>query len=112
MRLWLDDIRVAPKGWIWVKEVIDAIKMLKTGYVEELSLDHDLGEDCPTGYDLVKWIEEQVHLNDFNPPVMVVHSDNPAGRKNMEAGIASIRKKVIERYSCKIGIFRVVSQGK
>lgn len=42
MKLWLDDIRPAPTGWTWVKTAEEALSLLKTGTVEEASLDHDL----------------------------------------------------------------------
>lgn len=41
--LWLDDIRPAPDGWTWVKTVDEAKKLLETGTVRAMSLDHDLG---------------------------------------------------------------------
>jgi hypothetical protein len=45
MKVFLDDGRPTPAGWMrayWPDEVI---ALLKTGRVEELSLDHDLGDD-------------------------------------------------------------------
>ena len=44
MRVFLDDERATPPGWVrtyWPDEVIT---LLKTGDVVELSLDHDLGD--------------------------------------------------------------------
>jgi hypothetical protein len=52
MNLWLDDIRNPVRhgcyGWQWVKTAAEAIAALKTGAVDECSLDHDLGAcaDC------------------------------------------------------------------
>ncbi len=73
----------------------EAIELLKTGAVVELSLDHDLGDDDHgTGYDILLWIEEQVVCNGFAPPSINVHSANPAGRRRMEEAIESIRRRV------------------
>lgn len=48
MKLWLDDVRPAPEGWVWVKTVDEAKKLLESGQVQQASLDHDLGAcwDC------------------------------------------------------------------
>jgi hypothetical protein len=72
MRVWLDDVRVAPSGWTWVKTSADAIALLAAGGVEEISLDHDLGDDVVngTGYSVVCWIEEAVATRAFAPPRM------------------------------------------
>ena len=43
MKLWIDDIRKAPSGWVWVKTSTEAIKMLLSRPIEEISFDHDLG---------------------------------------------------------------------
>lgn len=91
MKVYLDDLREAPEGWNHVKWPDEAIKLLKTGEVTELSLDHDLGNDLRgTGYDVVLWIEEAVVLNKFKPPIIKVHSANVSARVKMEAGIEAI----------------------
>ena len=43
MKLWLDDRRPAPAGWTRAFSVAEAQALLKTGQIEEASLDHDLG---------------------------------------------------------------------
>ena len=91
MRVFLDDERITPAGWIRVYWTSEAIALLKTGAVEELSLDHDLGDDeRGTGYDVVLWIEEAVALHQFIPPKMTVHSANTSARDKMLAGIRAI----------------------
>jgi hypothetical protein len=94
MNVYLDDERVAPEGWIQVRWPDEAIKLLQTGNVTHLSLDHDLGDDQRgTGYDVLLWIEQQVALHHFLPPKEIyIHSANPAGRKRMLAAIESIFK--------------------
>jgi len=95
MKVFLDDVRKPPAGWKLVKWPDEAIKLLKTGKVKEISLDHDLGDDeRGTGYDVVLWIEEQVVTNKFNPPKIKVHSANVSARKKMELGIKSIKRFV------------------
>lgn len=91
MRVFLDDERATPAGWVRVYWPAEAIALLETGNVLELSLDHDLGDDDRgTGYDVILWIEEAVSLRSFLPPKIFVHSANPSAREKMLAGIRSI----------------------
>ena len=93
MRVYLDDERRTPEGWVRVWWPDEAIALLEAGGVDELSLDHDLGDDARgTGYDVVLWIEEAVALRGFKPPRIVVHSANSSARIKMEAGIAAIER--------------------
>src|SRR5690348_3907144 len=98
MRVFLDDERATPSGWERAYWPDEAIELLKTGRVSEISLDHDLGDDDRgTGYDVVAWIEEAVATSDFLPPRILVHSANPAARARMEAGIQAILRIVDRR---------------
>ena len=64
MKVWLDDKRTAPAGWVHVRTPEGAIELLRGGAVEEISLDHDLGLDVggreQTGYDVLLWLEGKV----------------------------------------------------
>ena len=93
MKVYLDDERIAPDGWRQVRWPEEAIELLETGTVTELSLDHDLGDDDHgTGYDVVLWIEEAVAIRGFRPPSIKVHSANSSARIKMESGIQSIER--------------------
>lgn len=94
MKVFLDDIRDAPHGWFLCLTVDEVIKVFDSGFpVEEISLDHDLGLDQPTGYDFLKWLEEKVHRKDFKGNLKIhVHSSNPPGRKIMKQAIKSMEK--------------------
>jgi len=95
MKVYLDDIRPIPNGWIGCRWPDEVIELLNTGLVHELSLDHDLGDDIRgTGYDVLIWIEEQVMSNGFVPPsVIKVHSANPVAKARMEQAIDSIFRR-------------------
>ena len=96
MKVYLDDERETPDGWMRVYWPSEAIELLKSGQVTEISLDHDLGDDeRGTGYDVVLWIEEQVALHGFVPPKISVHSANVSARAKMEAGIRTIIARAI-----------------
>lgn len=93
MKVFLDDERKTPDGWVrayWPQEVIE---YLKSGEVIEISLDHDLGDDDRgTGYDVILWIEEAVIVRNFDPPSVKIHSANSSARHKMELGIRNIEK--------------------
>lgn len=90
IRLWLDDLRPAPSGWVWVKTVAAAQALLRRGGVVEVSLDHDLGDDgAGTGYDLAVWIEEEALHARLPRLKWAVHSANPIGRERMEQALGN-----------------------
>jgi hypothetical protein len=90
VKIFLDDERKPPEGWHLVSTPQEAIEWLQTGSVEEISLDHDLGDEPDNGYQVILWIEEAVALRQFVPPKIRVHSANPSARQKMESGIRSI----------------------
>jgi hypothetical protein len=94
MKVFLDDERATPEGWVrtyWPEEVIT---LLNAGAVTELSLDHDLGDDeHGTGYTVLLWLEEQVAVHGLLPPQIIrVHSANSSARLKMQAAIDSIER--------------------
>jgi hypothetical protein len=94
MRVFLDDERAVPEGWVGTHWPSETIELLKRGDVTELSLDHDLGDDARgTGYDVLLWLEEAVATRGFKPPNSIrVHSANCSARQKMEAAIRSIER--------------------
>ncbi|MEO8899953.1 MAG: cyclic-phosphate processing receiver domain-containing protein [Polyangiaceae bacterium] len=93
MKIFLDDCRPTPEGWIEARWPDEVIVLLEQGGVIEVSLDHDLGDDeRGTGYDVLSWIEEAVATRSFQPPRLHVHSANPAARMRMLQAIAAIER--------------------
>ncbi len=90
MKLYLDDERPAPEGWCRVYTAEECMKILQEKEVEVLSLDHDLGTD-KTGYDVLCWIEEQVFVYGYEPPIILLHTANPVGRQRMAQCISGIK---------------------
>ena len=98
MKVYLDDERPTPEGWVPVRWPEEAISLLEGGQVTELSLDHDLGDDVHgTGYDVLLWVEEAVATRGFVPPRLRVHSANSSARTKMELAIARIERFTRER---------------
>jgi hypothetical protein len=94
MKLYVDDAREAPQGWTVARTYEEAMQRIASGKVTELSLDHDLGaEGTETGYDILKMIERAMLQVGFTPPpVIKIHTANPAGHKNMKLALESINK--------------------
>ena len=97
MKIWLDDIRPAPRGWYHCKTAKETILLLDNEYVTDISLDHDLGpKEAGTGYDVMLYMEEKLYVDSKIPPRILIHTDNPPARIKMEAARASIEIKLYD----------------
>ena len=96
MKVYLDDERKPSKGWILVTRPCDAISLLETGLVAEISLDHDLGEGNGDGYDVLLWIEREMIYNGRKPPLIHVHTANPPARERMIRAVESINRFMVK----------------
>ena len=85
MKIWVDDIRVAPNGYRWCKSVNETIKVIleleQTDSVDLIDLDHDAGEYVKDGGDYINILDWLVE-NKRNYPIRI-HSMNPVGVDNM-----------------------------
>lgn len=84
MKLWIDDIRLAPDGFIWCKSVNQA-KTAITAYEHQYSCDNiliDLDNDTADYFKILDWLEEKniVDTGYF----FKIHSKNPVGIMKME----------------------------
>jgi len=99
--IFLDDIRLPPSlQWDIARDAHAAYALIREAYDAGreivVSLDHDLGEDIPTGYDLLNWLERDVATTDFRPTIaFAIHSANPVGRVRMEQAIRAIEAKLL-----------------
>ena len=93
MKIYLDDERKCPNGWVLTKTATTAIWLLKNNKVTEISLDHDLGLDDETGNDVILWIEKMVYTTDYIPPKIHIHTANSSARVKMELAKKSIERK-------------------
>ena len=104
MKIWVDDMRPAPNGYVWCNSVNDAINTIKLrearienilrSYtpseirmkdlsIEVIDMDHDAGDYACYGGDYIKlldWLEKTGR----NYPIRI-HSQNPVGIQNMRA---------------------------
>ena len=95
-KLYLDDVR-NPKtnGWTIVRNYEEFVKHIEeNGLPDEISFDHDLGEDIKTGYDCAKWLCNYCWTNGIPIPTYNVHSANPVGRDNIIGVLKSFEQKL------------------
>jgi hypothetical protein len=88
MKIWVDDIRPAPDGYIWCKStnaVIGALELEEElgipGGIEIIDIDHDAGEFAFDGGDYIKVLDFMEETGRSYP--IRIHSMNPVGRENM-----------------------------
>ncbi len=93
MKLWIDDVRPAPEGYVWVKSVNEAIDFIDVlGVSDEyfdlpttlVDMDHDAGDFAYDGGDYIKFLDycEETWGKDL-PFDIHIHSMNPVGVQNM-----------------------------
>ena len=100
LKLWIDDVRPAPEGYVWLKSTNEAINFLKqymifTNHVivnmrelqtfpkiELINIDHDAGDYTSDGGDYIKVLEYLEYMC-FGCPIHI-HSMNPVGVANMK----------------------------
>lgn len=87
MKIWVDDLRPVPSGYVGAKSVNETIKLIQeceaSGIeIELLDLDHDLGDFASDGGDAIKILDFLAERETFYP--ITIHTANPVGRANME----------------------------
>lgn len=93
MKLFVDDQRAAPQGWICARTVDEAIEHLSQGAVTELSLDYDLGGPDTTGLDVLNWLQAAISSGRVKMPAMTAHSGSILGRRRLEAHIEWLEQR-------------------
>lgn len=93
MKIWVDDIRPIPEGYVGTKSVNETIQLIleaenKGQIIEILDLDHDLGDYAADGGDAIKILDFLAERETYYP--IRIHTANPVGRANME--------RMIQRY--------------
>ena len=83
MKVWLDDWRMSPAGWMVARTAADAIRAFADGDVDEISLDYDLGTGDVTGLNVAKWIRQGAEAGTLPRIRWHLHSDNNEGREKI-----------------------------
>ena len=89
LKLWIDDIREPLDGYIWIKSVNEAKKIIENNINNYdsiiIDLDHDAGDYANDGGDYIKlldWLEFMGIVD--NSFTFHIHSMNPVGVQNMK----------------------------
>lgn len=90
IKIWLDDIRLAPNGYFHCRSVNEAkLKIAhceaEKNQIEVIDCDHDLGDYAADGGDGIKLIDWLAERKTFYP--IKLHTQNPVGRENMQREI-------------------------
>lgn len=105
MKLWVDDVRPAPEGYLWARSTRDALRKIVLEHKDEIELidlDHDAGDFAKDGGDFIGVLRELERLSHKTTSVDGVkfhgywhkrcqeiafrlHSMNPVGVANMRA---------------------------
>ena len=121
MKLWIDDVRPAPEGYVWCKSVNEAIEFFKRrdkavrrleryAYdifpedkefldiamdyeIELIDIDYDAGDYVSDGGDYIKLLD-WLEATGRNYPIRI-HSANPVGVQNMRRIIKRNRWKEV-----------------
>ncbi len=92
MRLYLDDVRVAPgPEYVTARSTDEALALTRERWPSFMALDHDLGGDDTTMVFLRRLVDE-VWDGVLPVPDYTVHSANPVGRANIVAFMESWKK--------------------
>lgn len=108
MKIFLDDTKLCPKGWRWIKTIDDFEEAVRENAndLEVISLDYELGatDQGKTGVDACRYLIE----NEFRCPKIIIHSTHPNARKMRELLESHMKNAVItmEEYS----IFEVMKE--
>lgn len=93
MKIWVDDIRQVPEGYVWTRSVNETIRLIEQAeqdgiQIELIDLDHDLGDYADDGGDAIKILDYLVENSKFY--LVRLHTANPVGLDNM--------RRMINRY--------------
>lgn len=101
MKIFLDDTRLCPKGYVGIKTVEEFEKFVLANreQIEEVSLDYDLSSSgsARTGLAACDFLVKQ----NIHCPVMKIHSDHPSAIKMYDFLAANMHgsEVVMEKYS-------------
>lgn len=106
MKLFVDDIRPAPEGWIQARTVTEAIRFLSnfSKQVGKISLDHDISYavevagtqrpfPSPEDFSAVAYYIKAI-FEDAHPIEITIHSANPVGAANLAEILKEFNPKI------------------
>lgn len=96
MKIFLDDTKLCPKGWLWVKTIDDFKEAVQKNVdnLEAISLDYELEvtDKGRTGLDACRFLI----ANDINCRQIIIHSIHPKADQMREMLLENMKNTVIE----------------
>lgn len=96
MKIFLDDTKLCPKGWLWVKTIEEFKEAVEKNVdnLEIISLDYELEvtDKGRTGLDACRFLIE----NDIYCPKIIIHSIHPKADQMKEILLANKKNTIIE----------------
>lgn len=81
-KLWVDDSRPAPAGWLLAETIADAVRHLATGEVTHVSLDYHL-HGPEKGHAVAAWIREAAYDGRIPRLEWRTHTSDPSGAAHL-----------------------------
>ena len=96
MKIFLDDTKLCPKGWLWVKTIEEFKEAVEKNVdnLEAISLDYELEmtDKGKTGLDACRYLI----TSDIYCPKIIIHSTHPKADQMKEILLANKKNTIIE----------------
>lgn len=98
------------QGWVIVRSYEAFVQyILENGMPGMISFDHDLDAQSErgnpsgimTGYDCAKWLINHIEYYHLSLPVILCHSMNPPGKRNIEVLFEGYQRNLLENRQLK-----------
>jgi hypothetical protein len=94
VKLFVDDLRDPPEGWEVARTSREAVALLKSGQVTELSLEHDFHKHDFHSGNTTRPIVIWMIIHDVWPEIVRCHTTNPVGREWIERMISRYKREM------------------
>jgi hypothetical protein len=84
MKLYVDDVRPIPDGWTGARTVEEAVRILESDSVEELSLDYMIGDSPENNFSPVARFVVTLPP-EKRPRLVRLHTSSPSGARVLES---------------------------
>ena len=87
MKIFLDDLREPPPGWLKVTHPNEVIDFIRRGEAEIVDLDYHLGNDRQyTGLTVLEWLQKEIGEDRIPAlvPEIGIHTDDQYAKAKME----------------------------
>jgi hypothetical protein len=92
MKLYVDEQKAAPKGWMAATKPQEAIALLQTGTVDVLNLQSDLNSPkFGSAMDLLNWMKTAILNYGLIPPTIKFHGEDSVQTERLQIEVLKIK---------------------